>query len=167
LALTGGIYFYRAAKTSAIQHNHIMAANLVTEAANEIDSYLLEKKKTAARLAAVKPLGEALKNPDPASLEAANQALDNFRGAVGEGIVYLLDRQGITLASSNRHAAESFVGKNYGFRPYFKEAIQGRTALFIGIGVTSAQPGLYLSTPVADSGTGRILGAATLKLPLD
>jgi PAS domain S-box-containing protein len=168
LSLTGGIFFYRTAKTAAIQHNHIMAANFVNESADGIDSYLLDKRKAAARLAAVVLLEEALKEPNPATMEAANQVLDNFSSALGKGIAYLIDGEGTTLASSNRHRPDSFVGKDHaGIRSYFKEAIQGRPALFMGIGVTSKQPELYLSSPVSDSGSDRILGVAALKLPLD
>ncbi len=168
LALTGGIFFYRTAKTAAIRHNYIMATDLVNEAADEIDSYLLETSETAAKLSAAKPLVKALKNPAPDSMEAANLVLDNFSSALGESIAYLINGKGTTLASSNRLRPDSFVGKDHaGSRSYFMEAIQGRPALFMGIGLVSKQPGLYLSSPVVDSGSGRILGVAALKLPLE
>ncbi|MFN2367934.1 MAG: PAS domain S-box protein, partial [Desulfurivibrionaceae bacterium] len=168
LTLAGGIFFYHTAKTAAIRHNYIMAADLVNEAADEIDSYLLETRETAAKLSAAVPLAEALKKPAQDTMEAANRVLDNFSSALGGSVAYLVDEEGTTLASSNRHRSESFVAKDHaGIRSYFKEAIQGRPALFMGIGVASKQPGLYLSSPVSDSGSGRILGVAALKLPLD
>ena len=43
---------------------------------------------------------------------------------------YIIDRSGLTLASSNWNLPSSFVGHNYGFRPYFLDAIDGGQGRF-------------------------------------
>ncbi len=40
--------------------------------------------------------------------------------------IYLMDVDGLVLASSNFNQSPSFLGQNYAFRPYFTEAIEGR-----------------------------------------
>ncbi len=74
--------------------------------------------------------------------------LKMYAAAYPESIFYLMDTGGTVIASSNAGAPDSFLGKNYGFRSYFKSALAGNPALFLAIGVTSGRPGLYASHPV-------------------
>ena len=74
-----------------------------------------------------------------------------------------MDKNGKTIASSNRNAPDSFVGKSYGFRPYFKQAIKGTTGRYFAVGVTSKAPGYYVSRPVRARGN---LGVAVVKVSL-
>ena len=45
----------------------------------------------------------------------ANSALDRYNAAIDASVSYLMDGSGITIASSNRNARDSFVGKSYRF----------------------------------------------------
>ncbi len=54
---------------------------------------------------------------------------------------FVLDRHGTCILSSN----PAFEGKNYGFRPYFTEAVRLGQGAYLAYGVTSKQLGLYLS----------------------
>ena len=58
--------------------------------------------------------------------------------------IYLMDKEGNTLVSTDRN----FEGKNYSFRPYFKDAMTGKSHVSVAIGVTSKQPGYYFSHPI-------------------
>lgn len=100
------------------------------------------------------------------SLEAANAVLDRYNAGLKTSVSYLMDADGTTIASSNRNSKKSFVGKNYGFRPYFKEAISGRPGSYFALGVTSGKRGYYASSPVRD-GAGRIIGAVIIKNTID
>ena len=99
-----------------------------------------------------------------APAEEASRFLKIVRERSGAAAVYVLDAEGFTLASSNFDAPTSFVGKNYAFREYFKDAVQGREGRLYAVGVTSGAPGYYLSHPVRLS--GEIVGAAVVKLDL-
>ncbi len=58
--------------------------------------------------------------------------------------IFLLDDQGQCVLSTD----ERFEGKNYGFRPYFLQALKTGTGSYIAKGVTSGTLGLYLSKRV-------------------
>jgi C4-dicarboxylate-specific signal transduction histidine kinase len=77
-----------------------------------------------------------------------------------------MDDSGVTIASSNRDDPDSFVGKNYAFRPYFLEAMAGKVGRYFALGVTSKKRGFYASFPVKDQ-TGKIIGVAVLKMTLN
>ncbi len=66
--------------------------------------------------------------------------------------IYLMDRDGTCVLSTDPR----FLGKNYGFRPYFKDAVQHGEGTYVAKGVTSNKVGLYLSRRVdlkgSDSG---------------
>ncbi len=64
--------------------------------------------------------------------------------------IYLMDLDGLTVAASNYASDLTFLGQNYGFRPYFKAAAAGGTGEFYAIGATTARPGYFYSAPVYD-----------------
>jgi len=82
----------------------------------------------------------------------------------GASVVYIMDKQGNTIASSNYDEPNSFVGKNYGFRPYFQRAMEGREGSMYAIGATSGIPGYYLSHPIMLNSI--IVGVAVVKFEL-
>ena len=69
---------------------------------------------------------------------------------------------GKTLAASNWEQADSFVDRNFAFRPYFREAIAGRPGRFFGLGTTSGKRGYYFAAAVRDG--ERNLGALVVKV---
>lgn len=76
--------------------------------------------------------------------EALNRELVRYAERTGLSAIYLLDEDGLCIASSE----ETFLNENYGFRPYFISAIQGDLGLYLAVGVTSGQLGVYQSSPV-------------------
>jgi diguanylate cyclase (GGDEF)-like protein/PAS domain S-box-containing protein len=102
---------------------------------------------------------------DAQTLELANSVLDRYSMALTGSVCYLMDRNGLTIASSNRHQADSFVDKNFKFRPYFKKAVTGTPGQYWALGVTSKELGYYASYPVLDK-AGRVVGVAVLKRPV-
>ncbi len=77
-----------------------------------------------------------------------NLTLQSIQRQAKVSAIYLMDRNGMTLASSNWDQPLSFVGKNFAFRPYFRDAIEGRAGRFYGIGSTTSEPGYFISKPV-------------------
>jgi|GEM_PF-1762400 methyl-accepting chemotaxis protein len=73
-------------------------------------------------------------------------------------IIYLLDTSGNAIVSTNA----SLLGNNYAFRDYFTQAMAGKSAIAMAIGVTTKKPGYYFSYPVLDK-NGQILGVAVVK----
>ncbi|MDF9895902.1 UNVERIFIED_ORG: two-component system C4-dicarboxylate transport sensor histidine kinase DctB [Pseudomonas vranovensis] len=105
---------------------------------------------------------------DPLRLETltnANRLLKDIATQTGAEVMYLMDANGNTLAASNWDKHDSFVGRNFAFRPYFSEAIAGRLGRFFGQGTTSAKRGYFFAAAVRDR--DRVIGALVVKVDLD
>ncbi|MDP2834741.1 MAG: PAS domain S-box protein, partial [Pseudomonadota bacterium] len=62
-------------------------------------------------------------------------------------------------------APVSFLGKNYGFRVYFRQALAQGESAYVAKGVTSRIPGYYLSHAVRLQ--GKVLGVVVSKISMD
>lgn len=94
-----------------------------------------------------------------------NRYLEDLNRRAGAFAIYVLDTQGLVLASSNWQQTTSYVGQNYAFRPYFEQAMRGRIGHFYGVGVSTQEAGLFISQPIRSQ--GRIIGIAVAKVSLD
>ncbi|BDT58173.1 hypothetical protein MasN3_16670 [Massilia varians] len=109
---------------------------------------------------------ELLRAPWDAALQArVNAYFADLQATTGAAALYLVDRDGLTLAASNWNTPSSFVGQNYRQRAYFEDAVQGRRGLFYGLGLTTGQSGLFIAEPVRIDGA--ILGVAVVKISLE
>jgi two-component system C4-dicarboxylate transport sensor histidine kinase DctB len=97
------------------------------------------------------------------ALQDANAYLETVTAHTEAGDLFLINAQGDTIAASNWNSPGSFVGQNYAFRPYFKEAMQTGQGKFYAIGVTTGVPGYFLSTRID---VGGVLGVLVVKLDL-
>ncbi len=111
-------------------------------------------------------LPQALTNTDSEDQARINALLDRCRENLNASVVYIMDGSGTTVAASNRNAPDSFVGKNYGFRPYFKQAMAGKVGRYFAMGVTSKVPGYYVSYPIRDNRRKGFRGVAVVKVTL-
>lgn len=132
----------------------------------QIDFYLEHHQTYSVALSGMPQIAAALQRQDEETLAQVNAMLDHQCASVKASVCYLMDAGGTTIASSNRNSPVSFVGKNYGFRPYFKEAAAGRPAIYLALGVTSKKRGLYFGAPVT-SPEGMFKGAVVVKLSTD
>ena len=110
-------------------------------------------------------VAQLIEQPTPAKVSELNAYLVDINRRAGAFAVYVLDENGTTLASSNWQDASSYVGVNYGFRPYFKNAIAGGIGRFYGIGASTFEAGYFISQPVLRH--GRIIGIVAAKVNLD
>lgn len=117
-------------------------------------------------LADLPPLRALLAAPDDrAQQERTNHLLTQVREETGADVIYLMSPQGITLSSSNWDQQDSFVGRNFAYRPYFREALAGKQGRFFGLGTTSRKRGYFFSSPVHDG--ERVIGILVVKVDLD
>ena len=116
-------------------------------------------------LASNRRLVSLLQHPaDPKRIEALNRYLETINRITGTSDTYLMDREGLTIAASNWQSERPFVGRNFSYRPYFKEAMKGNLGRYFALGTTSNKRGYYFAYPVRHQ--GRILGAVVIKLDL-
>ncbi len=151
-------------------------ANLAREhqaSAQQLDGLALSLEATLSRheslpgLLALDPsLLALLREPgNPARQAAANAYLEAAQQGAAVAVAYLLAADGRTLAASNWRLPQSFVGHQYAFRPYFREALAGGLGRFYGVGVTTGEPGYFLAAPVREG--NQVRGVVALKLNLD
>jgi diguanylate cyclase (GGDEF)-like protein/PAS domain S-box-containing protein len=154
-------YLVGYAKQQMIRDHEAAALTISTFLSTEFT-----KIEGAVRTLAVSPwLAPALVTENKKDLERADSSLTIYKRSLGASVCYLINKQGMTIASSNREQPDSFIGKSYLFRPYFQEAIKGNAFSQMALGVTSLQRGFYASAPVHD-GTGKIIGVVTIKKDL-
>ncbi|PVX35393.1 ATP-binding protein [Janthinobacterium sp. 78] len=110
-------------------------------------------------------VAQLLEQPGADRVTQINAYLVDMNRRAGAFAVYVLDDKGTTLASSNWQDRSSYVGVNYGFRPYFKNAIAGGIGRFYGIGFSTFEAGYFISQPVQRD--GRIIGIVAAKVNLD
>jgi two-component system C4-dicarboxylate transport sensor histidine kinase DctB len=80
--------------------------------------------------------------------------------------IYVMTPDGMTVAASNHERADSFLGQNFSYRPYFQAALGGEKGRFYAIGTTSGVRGYYFAAPVRN-GAGVVLGVIAVKIGLD
>lgn len=102
---------------------------------------------------------------DRALQERASAYLETVNREAGATVLYLMNAEGLTVASSNSRSPQSYVGLRFGYRPYFIEATQGRQGRFYGVGTVTGLPGYFISAPVRSD--GRIVGVVAVKVSLD
>ena len=163
----GGFLYYSSLKQSAVAEAHSSAAATLGLIVHQVRSLLNEYQRSVRVLAGLEKIRHAFESRDGYSLDAANEVLDHFTESLKVSVCYLMDAAGNTIATSNRNSKNSFLGKNYGFRPYFKKAIAGRPAVFFALGVTSGKRGAYFSHPVYAENNTSPIGVAVIKAYVD
>ncbi|MDD0851784.1 ATP-binding protein [Halobacteriovorax sp. GB3] len=95
--------------------------------------------------------------------------LNSIQNESGASIVYLINREGVVIQSTDYTEGKSLLGRNYSFRPYFKKAIKGIPYVYTALGVTTKKRGVYYSAPVYQmpEKKGEIIGVIVLKMNLD
>lgn len=166
-ASTTGYFYYSSSRKSAFheadRQSALHADTLRDHLASRINEYL----KSVRVLAGLEQLRYALSVTDPTSLQEVHAILDHFQCSLHVDVCYLMDIRGHTIASSNRNAPDSFLGKNYAFRPYFREAIQGQPAVYMALGITSKRRGVYYSHPVYGATPEKPIGVAVIKASIE
>ena len=90
-------------------------------------------------------LVDALRRGDPAARQRMDDKLRTLAERTGAPVLYLMDRNGDTVSASNADTPESFVGRNYRFRPYFVRAMREGATEYYAVGNVSGRPGLFLT----------------------
>ncbi|HEY8876511.1 MAG TPA: ATP-binding protein [Roseateles sp.] len=103
---------------------------------------------------------------EPASRARAaevNALLEGVAKDAAVAAIFLIDAQGLTLAASNWREAQTFVGQNYAYRPYFRDAMASGGGHFYARGSTTGTPGYFIAHRLK----GPAAGVVVLKVSLD
>ena len=162
-AVAGG-WAMRQADRHALEERAKRGPEQLNLYANSLHTLIERYRALPAVLALDAELVAALSAPVTPEVQAAlNRKLERINGAAQSSTLELLDSTGLAVAASNWNTSNSYVGHNYGFRPYFSQTRSKGTGSFYAVGVTSGIPGYFLSSAVLDA-DGRFLGAMVVKL---
>ncbi|KLE33865.1 ATP-binding protein [Aurantiacibacter luteus] len=102
---------------------------------------------------------------DRGTRRALDRRLERIAEQTGAAALYVMDADGLTLAASNWNLPTSFVGSNYAFRGYFRDALAQGEASQFALGTVSRAPGLYIAHSIVVDGRPR--GVVALKVEFD
>ncbi|MFP4054373.1 MAG: PAS domain S-box protein [Phycisphaerae bacterium] len=137
------------------------------DVARHVDARLQYIQRTAESLARRPAVVRWMRDgARPGQIEPVNNALDRAMEIHGASVVYIMDPNGSVVASTNRNEQANFVGRNYGFRPYFQKAIKHGQGHTLAVGVTSHRRGVYIGSVIRDK-AGKVLGVTVIKAGLD
>ena len=162
-AFTGGYLYYSSIKDAALKEAERQAVARLELITKNLSSYLSSNIKVVRALAGMDELLEILVRPSPVAQQKANEILDLYKAALHVDVCYLMNYKGNTIASSNRNAPDSFVGRNFAFRPYFQEAFHKAPATYLALGTTSGKRGVYHSYPIFEKGEDTPIGLVVIK----
>ena len=99
------------------------------------------------------------------TIASANLYLQEAAELVNALDIYVMDATGTTQAASNWFKDTSFIGRNFAFRPYFTDAMQGVPGRYFALGSTTKKRGYYFSFPMRRA--QQVIGAVVVKIDLD
>lgn len=149
--------------TTQLYNSSLVQLDLYAET---LKSKLFELRPLNKILSAHPAILRTLENAnDEQQLAETNKILLKSRNIAAASEIYLLDKDGLTIAASNAGSEGSFVGNNYSYRPYFIQAIKGLSGQFYALGVRSNIRGYYFSEPIFNE--QQIIGVLVLKVAID
>ncbi len=154
LAVLLATIFWTAAKlwteTDALDRLSEDATLVARQQTRLIDSELAKFRLLPVVLKEYSDLHDVLDGGSRDATARLNEKLEFLAEQIGSPIIYVIKRDGMVIASSNANTPESFVGRNYGYRPYFQGAMSAGAAEYYAIGDLSGRFGLFLSRRIGD-----------------
>lgn len=134
----------------------------------EIDAKFFQMyPEYAAKLAGKNEIIMLAQGRTPPDNQETMIILQTARQISGASIVYVMDKRGNVVGCSPYDQGKSLTGDNYSFRPYFIQAMDGKSAAYPALGVTTELRGIYFSTPVYSRTDRTPIGVVVFKTSLD
>ncbi len=165
LPLLAGWAFWRAELGGEAGRLEALAETRLNIANARLEGQLARFRQLPRVLADAAPLAEAVASGGSAARQEANLLLERMADVTGALDIYLMDREGLTVAASNWASPTTFVGANFSYRPYFQRAMDGGLGMFYALGTTSGRRCFYFASPLRLD--GEIVGAAVVKADMD
>ncbi|NVD07083.1 sensor histidine kinase [Vibrio sp. JPW-9-11-11] len=161
VVIGGSSWFWQASESRQFANHKEQLERFAEYISSKLDKYA-----HLPQLIAQDPsLIAALQAPhNTAQIELTNRYLEEVNQIIQSTDAYLLDEFGNTIASSNWNLERSFIGRNYAWRPYFSNAVQGQPSQYFALGSSSKQRGYYFSYPVTYA--AEVIGVIVIKTDL-
>lgn len=159
------IIAYEAAHMLSMENRrseHELSAKLVAE---QIRVTLSERLEMAKRLAKNPTIIEMYDQGSPNALDSRT-LLNTVNEMADTSLIYTLSSTGRTFASADSQEA-MLVGRNYSFRPYFKQAIHGDIAIYPAKGAFTSRRGIHLGVPIYGGKQDTPQGVLVMKIGME
>ena len=167
IALFAGLLFWVGEQWAVAAANNAAsfdARQLADSNASRFDSELDKFRLLPVALAEYPDVAALLKSGGTNG-GSVNNRLERLADSTKAAAIYVISPTGKTLAASNYRESTSFVGQNYAFRPYFRDAMANGAAELFALGTVSGRPGLYLARRINDRETP--LGVIVVKIEFE
>jgi two-component system C4-dicarboxylate transport sensor histidine kinase DctB len=161
--VTASVYYWASAAHFATLQQ--VATQRLEFFSTTLESALEKYEYLPFMLSLERDVGSLLRTGDARLAEEVNAYLLVLQQQSHVAAIYVLDVRGDTVAASNYREPSSFIGQNYAFRPYFRDAMAERTGRFYAVGATTGEPGYFLSHAVLVN--RQPLGVVVVKVSLD
>lgn len=155
----------RWADANAIANTDVAAANQARSAAGLLSSELQKFRLLPVVLTEYPDARATLETGNGDAARRMNEKLELLAERTDAAVIYLIGANGRTIAASNSRLPTSFVGQDYGFRPYFKEAMEKGSAELFALGTVSGRPGLFIARRI--NGRSGAIGVIVVKVEFD
>ena len=155
----------RIASTQAIASEHDRLTNVARLTASSYQRQVDKFRLVATTLSADSDVAGLLDKPTAAAAARLNERLAGLTTALDASVIYLLNADGTTIASSNWRQPDSFLNENYRFRAYFTRALARGEWEQFALGTRSRLPGLFVARRVDTGAKSR--GVIVVKIRFD
>ena len=135
----------RVNQASAMHDTGRAATSRAQTAASLLSSELQKYRLLPLVLSDYPNVQNVLKRETPKTVAKLNARLELIAQRTYASAIYVVRADGRTIAASNWRLPTSFVGHDYGFRPYFKRALRHGSAEQFALGTVSRKPGYFLA----------------------
>lgn len=149
----------------AIDAEQVRLSNVARLTASSYQRQVDKFRLVATTLSADPDVAFLLDLRTPAATKRLNERLASLSTVLDASVIYLLDDEGTTIASSNWRQADSFLNENYQFRAYFKEALSRGEWEQYALGTRSRIPGLFVARRVTTGAKSN--GVIVVKIRFD
>ncbi|WP_269456107.1 sensor histidine kinase [Rhizobium quercicola] len=162
LAVWGNAYASRRFMAEA----SLQAGTALRLAVAALSGHLRRYEALPALIADHDDIRRLVSSPNDQTLrDSANHYLKEINGLLRSSDIYVMTRDGETIAASNYDRATSFVGENFSYRPYFRQAAEGKRSRFYARGTTSFKRGYFFAAPIDID--GKVAGVIVFKVDID
>lgn len=161
------VYLYFQYSSALLDKNaHVEHQRNAELVGSKLDVFLASHKRAVETAAGLPGLKAYMMDPTSERESMGRLLLDLICNTEAASICYLMNLEG-TIVTHNSDVGERVLkGKNFAFRPYFTQALEGKSTVYAAFGLTTRKRGVYISQLLQDS-TGASLGVAVIKLPAE
>ena len=157
--LASGVSAYMSVYDTLMREKRIDFLKLTVQSSNEL-SHVFDHGRLIARLISTQDDVRNFFSDKKGSADEILKKISHYNIEGNFSAIYLMDTSGKAIVSTD----ETFVGRDFSFRNYFKSAIEGKSFVDSAVGVVSRRMGYYFSFPIYSKDGNTITGVAVAKM---